>query len=71
LRLKSEDVDNLGASSGGDVAKRLLANPNLLEHAGPVFFEDLPCNQTRHSTQRVALFFQVKSRDREGRYPER
>jgi hypothetical protein len=41
LRLKSEDVDNLGAPAGSDVAKQLLANPGLLERAGPVFFEDL------------------------------
>jgi hypothetical protein len=41
LRLKSEEVDNLGAPAGSDVAKRLLANPSLLERAGPVFFEDL------------------------------
>jgi hypothetical protein len=41
LRLNSEEVDNLGAPAGSDVAKRLLANPSLLERAGPVFFEDL------------------------------
>lgn len=41
LRLKSEEVDNLGAPASRDVANRLVANPSLLEHAGPVFFEDL------------------------------
>jgi hypothetical protein len=41
LRLNSEEVDNLGAPARSDVAKRLLANPRLLEPAGPVFFEDL------------------------------
>jgi hypothetical protein len=41
LRLKSEEVDNLGALASSDVAKRLAANPRLLERAGPVFFEDL------------------------------
>jgi hypothetical protein len=41
LRLKSEKVDNLGAPADSDVANRLVANPRLLERAGPVFFEDL------------------------------
>jgi hypothetical protein len=41
LRLKSEEVDNLGAPASRDLANRLVANPSLLEHAGPVFFEDL------------------------------
>jgi len=41
LRLKSEEVDNLGALASRDLAKRLVANPRLLERTGPVFFEDL------------------------------
>lgn len=40
LRLKSEEVDNLGSPASRDLANRLVANPSLLEHAGPVFFED-------------------------------
>ncbi|HMD99995.1 MAG TPA: hypothetical protein VKM93_22030 [Terriglobia bacterium] len=41
LRLKSEEVDNLGAPARADVASRLVANPRLLRNAGPVFFEDV------------------------------
>lgn len=42
LRLKSEDaVDNLGAPASTDMAGRLVANPRLLQDAGPVFFEDV------------------------------
>jgi hypothetical protein len=41
LRVKSEEIDNPGAPAGSDEARRLSANPALLSHAGPVFFEDL------------------------------
>jgi len=41
LRVKSEEIDNVGAPAGSDVARRLISNPGLLERAGPVFFEDL------------------------------
>ena len=40
LRLKNEDMNNLGASAQSNVARRLAMNPRLLEAAGPVFFED-------------------------------
>ena len=41
LRVQSEEVDNAGAPARSDVARRLSANRRLLDHAGPVFFEDL------------------------------
>jgi hypothetical protein len=41
LRVESEEIDNVGAPARQDVARRLSANPRLLDRAGPVFFEDL------------------------------
>jgi len=41
LRLKTEEIDSPGSPASSDAAKRLVANPGLLERAGPVFFEDL------------------------------
>lgn len=41
LRVKSEDVEDMGAPANTAVASRLVANPSLLQKAGPVFFEDV------------------------------
>jgi len=41
LRVKSEEIDNVGAPARSDVARKLSASPRLLDRAGPVFFEDL------------------------------
>lgn len=41
LRVKSEDVEDMGAPANTAVASRLVANPALLQKAGPVFFEDV------------------------------
>lgn len=41
LRVKSDDVDDMGAPANSALASRLVANPDLLQKAGPVFFEDV------------------------------
>jgi hypothetical protein len=41
LRLKTEQVDNMGAPASSDLARRLAANPRLLDRTGPVAFEDV------------------------------
>ncbi len=41
LRIKGEEIDNMGAPASRDVASRLAVNPRLLERAGPVFFQDV------------------------------
>ncbi len=40
LRLKTGDVDGLGASAKGGEALGLAENPRLVQDAGPVFFND-------------------------------
>lgn len=41
LRLKSDEVDDLGAVARNDAAQRLVVNPRLLDGAGTVFFQDV------------------------------
>ena len=41
LRLKAEGVDAMGAAATPGLARRLVANPSLLSHAGNVWFEDV------------------------------
>ena len=41
LRVKSDDVDDMGTPADTALASRLVANPGLLRRAGPVFFEDV------------------------------
>lgn len=41
LRLKTEQVDNMGAPASNDLARRLADNPRLLDRTGPVAFEDV------------------------------
>ena len=41
LRVKSDAVDDMGAPANSALAARLVANPDLLQKAGPVFFEDV------------------------------
>src|SRR5947209_3271854 len=40
LRVKSQEVGNLGASADTDLASSVSNNPQLLLHAGPVSFDD-------------------------------
>jgi hypothetical protein len=41
LRVQSDAVDDMGAPANSALASRLVANPDLLQKAGPVFFEDV------------------------------
>lgn len=41
LRVRTNNLDGLGVAAKSGMARRLVANPALLGHAGPVFFEDV------------------------------
>jgi len=41
LRLKTEEVNSMGAPASNDLAHKLAANPRLLDRAGPLAFQDV------------------------------